>query len=91
MGGNTLLRTHSLTQTFFCPLSIGDEVVEPSGSAPGPGQIRDSNRAMLVAAVTATGARVLDLGIARDVEGQLEGALEKAVAAGADVLVTSGE
>jgi molybdopterin biosynthesis enzyme len=46
---------------------------------------------MLLAAVASTGAQVLDLGIARDVEGQLEGALEKALAAGADVLVTSGE
>ena len=47
-------------------MSTGDEVVEPDCEALGPGQIRDSNRSMLVAAVVEAGCRVLDLGIARD-------------------------
>lgn len=75
--------------SVFC--GAGDEVVDPCGpSPPGPGQIRDANRAMMLAAAAAAGAQTLDLGIARDVEGHLEGALEKALAAGADVLITSG-
>jgi hypothetical protein len=47
-------------------LSSGDEVVEPDCAKLGPGQIRDCNRSMLVAAVREAGARVLDLGIAKD-------------------------
>ncbi len=46
-------------------LSTGDELVEP-GTALGPGQIYDSNRATLAAAVTAAGGVVVDLGIAPD-------------------------
>lgn len=49
------------------------------------------NRSMLLAAANAAGADVLDLGIARDVHGHLEGCVDKAVAEGVDVLVTSGE
>jgi gephyrin len=71
-------------------LSTGDEVVEPSTGALGPGQIRDCNRAMLLAAARAAGAAAVDLGIARDGEGDLEGAVSRAAAARADVLITSG-
>lgn len=46
---------------------------------------------MLLAAAGAAGADVLDLGIARDVEGHLEGCVDKALAEGVDVLVTSGQ
>jgi hypothetical protein len=68
----------------------GDEVVDPATAQLGPGQIRDCNRAMLLAAVASAGAEAVDLGIARDVEGHLEGAVDKAIAVGADVLVTTG-
>ncbi|KAF8056231.1 CNX1 [Scenedesmus sp. PABB004] len=72
-------------------LSTGDEVVAPDAPGPlGPGQIRDCNRAMLLAAAAAGGAEALDLGIARDAEGHLEGAVARALDAGVDVLVTSG-
>ncbi|WIA42709.1 hypothetical protein OEZ86_008658 [Tetradesmus obliquus] len=71
-------------------LSTGDEVVAPETANLGPGQIRDCNRAMLLAAAAGAGADAIDLGIARDVEGHLEGCLDKAIAAGVDVLVTSG-
>ena len=47
-------------------LSTGDEVVDPACAALGPGQIRDCNRSMLVAAAKDAGARVIDLGIAKD-------------------------
>lgn len=72
-------------------LSTGDEVVEPATLHLEPGQIRDANRAMLVAASKQAGARVLDLGIARDTEGQVQACLQKAMTAQVDVLVTTGE
>ncbi len=64
--------------------------MEPSASALGPGQIRDCNRAMLLAAAAAAGARVVDLGIARDAEGDLEGVFQRALEGGVDVIITSG-
>lgn len=69
----------------------GDEVVDPATPQLGAGQIRDCNRAMLLAAAASAGADTVDLGIARDVEGHLEGCVDKAIAVGADVLVTSGK
>ncbi len=51
-------------------LSTGDELVGP-GETPGSGQIRDSNRAMLLAAVASLGGIPLDLGIAGDALEQL--------------------
>lgn len=69
-------------------LSTGDELVEPD-QAIGPGQIRDSNRAMLYAAVMAAGGVPLDLGIAGDTPAALQAKLEQGLHA-ADVLLTSG-
>ncbi|MCC7355845.1 MAG: molybdopterin molybdotransferase MoeA, partial [Anaerolineae bacterium] len=69
-------------------LSTGDELVEP-GKPLRPGQIRDSNRFSLMAAVRAAGGEPIDLGIAGDRPGELE----RKVAEGlekADVLLTSG-
>lgn len=68
----------------------GDEVVDADTAELGPGQIRDCNRSMLLAAAAAAGAEAVDLGIARDVEGHLEGCVDRALQAGVDVLVTSG-
>lgn len=69
-------------------LSTGDELVEPN-QAIGPGQIRDSNRAMLYAAVTAAGGIPLDLGIAGDTLPALQTKIEQGLQE-ADVLLTSG-
>lgn len=69
-------------------LSTGDELVEPH-EAIGPGQIRDSNRAMLYAAVVAAGGAPLDLGIAGDAATALQAKIEDGLHA-ADVLLTSG-
>lgn len=69
-------------------LSTGDELVEPD-HLPGPGQIRDSNRAMLHAAVQAAGGVPLDLGIAQDDEATLRAAIERGLTQG-DILLTSG-
>ena len=71
-------------------LSTGDEVVEPSTQQLQAGQIRDANRAMLVAASQQAGARVLDLGIARDTPGHVEACLQKAISQQVDVLITTG-
>ncbi len=68
--------------------STGDELVEP-GQPLGPGQIRDSNRTTLLAAVATAGGQPLDLGIVRDRPGELEQRLAHALAL-ADLLVTSG-
>ena len=69
-------------------LSTGDELVEP-GQPVGPGQIRDSNRFSLVAAVRSVGAEVVWSGTAPD---QLD-ALRRVLAAriaDSDVVITSG-
>ncbi|GFR45630.1 hypothetical protein Agub_g7038 [Astrephomene gubernaculifera] len=71
-------------------LSTGDEVVDPATRPLGQGQIRDANRAMLLAAAARAGAQVVDLGVARDAVGQLEGCLAAAIEQRADVLITSG-
>jgi len=71
-------------------LSTGDEVVEPSTRELGPGQIRDANRSMLLAAAVQAGCQVTDLGVARDTEGHLAGCLQAAIDKGVDVLITSG-
>lgn len=71
-------------------LSTGDEVVEPTTVKLAAGQIRDANRAMLVAASQQAGAKVVDLGIARDTEGHVKACLQKAINAQVDVLLTTG-
>ncbi|MCB9149102.1 MAG: molybdopterin molybdenumtransferase MoeA [Caldilineaceae bacterium] len=69
-------------------LSTGDELVEPS-HRPGPGQIRDSNRAMIRAAVQAAGGIPLDLGIGRDNKDELMTLIRRGLTE-ADMLITSG-
>jgi molybdopterin molybdotransferase len=68
-------------------LSTGDELVE-SGPL-GPGQIRDSNRASLLALATRDGYEAIDLGIARDDEEAIRTALVAGVER-CDALLTSG-
>jgi len=71
-------------------LSTGDELVD-DGSPLLPGQIRESNRTMLLRLVAEAGAEPVDLGIVRDDESVLEAALARAAGElGCDVLVTSG-
>jgi molybdopterin molybdotransferase len=69
-------------------MSTGDELVEV-GKTPGPGQIADSNRWALLAALREAGADVEVLGIAPDEAGALRGFVTGALA-DADALVTSG-
>ncbi len=70
-------------------LATGDELVSP-GEAVGPDQIVASNSFSLAALVEQAGATALDLGIARDNHPDLAARIERAQAAGADVLVTLG-
>lgn len=68
-------------------LSTGDEVIG-AGPALKPGQIRNSNGAMLAAMCVRLGATPVPLGIARDTVEDLSAKL--APAGDADLLVTSG-
>lgn len=69
-------------------LSTGDELVD-DGSALQPGQIRESNRQMLLAAVAAANCVPVDLGVARDTREAITAALDRGVA-DCDAIVTSG-
>ena len=69
-------------------LSTGDELV-PSDQMPGPGQIRNSNEPMLLAAVTRRGADPVSLGIGRDNRDDLRRLIERGLNQ-ADVLMVSG-
>ena len=69
-------------------LSTGDELVDDGGPL-RPGQIRESNRTMLVPAVAEAGATPVDLGIVADDEAALAHVLRRA-AETCDAIVTSG-
>ncbi|HYO31006.1 MAG TPA: gephyrin-like molybdotransferase Glp, partial [Thermomicrobiales bacterium] len=69
-------------------VSTGDELVEP-GEPLRPGQIRDSNRFSLVAALVGAGATVVWSGKAPDSERALRTLLEQRLGE-SDVVVTSG-
>ncbi|KOM46729.1 hypothetical protein LR48_Vigan07g043300 [Vigna angularis] len=71
-------------------LSTGDELVEPTTGHLSRGQIRDSNRAMLLAAAVQLQCKVLDLGIAKDDKECLGRIWDKAFASGINILITSG-
>jgi molybdopterin molybdotransferase len=69
-------------------MSTGDELVEV-GEEPGPGQVVDSNRWALLAALREAGAEIARLGVAPDEPGALR-ALVVGALAGNEVLLTSG-
>ena len=69
-------------------LSTGDELVDDGGPL-GPGQIRESNKTMLIRLVTDADCDVVDYGIVRDDEAELEEVLRHA-AQNCDAIVTSG-
>jgi molybdenum cofactor synthesis domain-containing protein len=69
-------------------LSTGDELVE-SGRPLAPGQIRDSNRATLLALVAQNGWQAVDLGLIRDDEAAITTAITDG-AATCDAVITSG-
>jgi molybdenum cofactor synthesis domain-containing protein len=69
-------------------LSTGDELVEGPGEL-RPGQIRDSNRHTLLALVEQSGFEPVDLGLVKDDEAAIRGAIKRGVAS-FDALITSG-
>jgi molybdopterin molybdotransferase len=70
-------------------VATGDELLAP-GSVVGPDQIVASNGYGVAAIAAGCGARILDLGIVPDRLDAIEAAVERAAAAGADLLVTLG-
>lgn len=81
---------HAHAKPVVAIMSSGDELVE-ANTVPLPrGKVRDTNRGMLRSLVNDAGAEVVDLGIARDEAGTLDAMLDAAIAAEADVLITSG-
>lgn len=68
-------------------LATGDELVNID-QRPGPGQIRNSNQAMLVAQIQAAGAITVPLGIARDDREELRARIIEGLKS--DLLVLSG-
>lgn len=69
-------------------LSTGNEIVEPDAQ-PGPGQIRDSNRYTLMAALQRCGAAPVSLGIGTDRGDELTALVLEGLST-CDALVTSG-
>ncbi len=69
-------------------LSTGDELID-DGSPLEPGQIRESNKVMLLRMVRDAGADPVDFGIVRDDEQKLESVLRDA-AEQCDAIITSG-
>ncbi|XP_004291534.1 PREDICTED: molybdopterin biosynthesis protein CNX1 [Fragaria vesca subsp. vesca] len=71
-------------------LSTGDELVEPTTGGLSRGQIRDSNRAMIMAASLQHHCEISDFGITRDDEEELEKIMNTVISSGIDILLTSG-
>jgi len=69
-------------------LSTGDELIT-DGSPLAPGQIRESNKTMLAGMLAEAGCEVVDLGVVRDDEEELERVLRSA-ATEVDAIVSSG-
>jgi molybdenum cofactor synthesis domain-containing protein len=84
--GHTAVLAHPRPRVAI--LSTGNEVVEPD-SQPGPGQIRDSNRYTLMAAVQRAGAQPVSLGIGSDRQDELTTKISEGLAE-CDALITSG-
>jgi molybdenum cofactor synthesis domain-containing protein len=69
-------------------LSTGDELID-DGSPLLPGQIRESNRTMLLGLARAAGCDAVDFGVVRDDEAALESVVRLA-SAECDAVITSG-
>lgn len=84
---------HAELAVVRCPLvavlATGDELLAP-GSVVGEGQIVSSNTYGVALIARKAGARTLDLGIAPDDRDAIAAAIDRALEAGADIIVTSG-
>ena len=81
-------RVRVVRRAHVAVLSTGDELIN-DGSALRPGQIRESNKTMLLPLIAEAGCEAIDLGVVRDDEAALEAVLRDA-AATHDAIVTSG-
>ena len=81
-------RVHVYRRPRVAVLSTGDELVD-DGSPLEIGQIRESNKTMLAALLAEAGCEVVDLGVVRDDEAELERVLRSA-AVDCDAIVSSG-
>jgi molybdenum cofactor synthesis domain-containing protein len=81
-------RVQVFRQARVAVLSTGDELID-DGSPLAIGQIRESNKTMLAALLEDAGCDVVDLGVVRDDEAELERVLRSA-AADVDAIVSSG-
>ena len=81
------VEVRAIDRPTLAVLSTGNELV-PAVRTPGPGQIRNSNGPLLVAAATSAGARATDLGAAVDEHAALRAAIERGLTH--DLLVISG-
>ncbi|HEV2013996.1 MAG TPA: gephyrin-like molybdotransferase Glp [Candidatus Dormibacteraeota bacterium] len=81
------MRVRCIRRPRVLVLTTGDELREP-GEALGPGQITNTNRYTLLAAVEDAGGIVIDAGVARDERGDLIDRL--GAAGGTDLVVTTG-
>jgi len=84
-GGVTTVRVHPAPRVAL--LSTGDELVE-LGSAPGPGQIVNSNYHLLAARLRESGCIVVSLGIARDDPAELAARIARGLEC--DMLISTG-
>ncbi len=84
---------HANVEVFRKPkvavIATGDELVMP-GSDAGPGKIIASNTFGICALIRISGGDVIDLGIAPDTSDGLQNALEQALKAKVDLVVTTG-
>ena len=69
-------------------ISSGDELI-PINEPSSPGKLRDTNSSMLAALANSAGADVIQLGIARDSQSEVEHLLELAVRKHADLIISS--
>jgi molybdenum cofactor synthesis domain-containing protein len=81
-------QVHAHRRARVAVLSTGDELID-DGSPLAIGQIRESNKTMLAALLAEVGCDVVDLGVVRDDEAELERVL-RAAATDADAIVSSG-
>ena len=82
-------RVPVIGQPLVAIITTGDELMLP-GAELGPDQIISSNAYGVAAAARSVGAQALDLGIAKDSKDAIAALVRKAVAAGANVIVTLG-